>query len=137
MPKFTSFEMSEADYAKLESVAKAHTLGGLCVAISLEWLERINKDEPLPTSFAEENLDALAQQQEAYLELAGQSDGDKGFINYCKTRGIIAEQIRSGKADHGEIEGFDGIVLEPDTGYILSFSETDIRAQKAHVIALY
>jgi hypothetical protein len=43
MPKFTPFQMSEDDYTKLESVARAHNLGGLCVAISLEWLERINK----------------------------------------------------------------------------------------------
>jgi hypothetical protein len=50
MPKFTAFQMSEDDYTKLESVARAQNLGGLCVAISLARLERINKDEPLPAS---------------------------------------------------------------------------------------
>jgi hypothetical protein len=45
---------------------------------------------------AEEKLDALAQQQGAYLEFAERADGDTGFINYCKTRGFIAEQITSG-----------------------------------------
>jgi hypothetical protein len=49
MPKFTAFQMSEDDYTKLESIARARNLGGLCAAISLAWLERINRDEPLVT----------------------------------------------------------------------------------------
>ena len=95
------------------------------------------KNKPLPESFAQENLDALAQQQVTYNTLALQADRDQGFIDYCKNRGFTAEKIKGGKSDYGEIDDFKEIVLEPNTGYMLSFSETDIGAQKAHVIALY
>lgn len=137
MPKFTPFKMSESDYTELETVASGHNLGGLCVAISVEWLERIYKDKPLPASFAEEKLEALAEQQLTYFRLAEKASGDTGFIDYCRSRGFAAKKIESGKADYGEIEDFEKVILESNTGYILSFSETDIGARKAHVIALY
>ena len=51
MPKFTPFEMTDAEYDKLHAVATGSGLGGLCVAISLEWLERIYRNKPATRVF--------------------------------------------------------------------------------------
>ncbi len=151
MPKFAHYQMSEADDDALEQACAANEIGGLCVAISLAWLERVYGEQEALKAFSQENLNQLVQQQLAYREMALQvstdpsSRRDAGFTQYCQTRGFAVTRSRWGRIyDSGELDNFavdeetsQPVKLDRNTGYMLSFSENDIGSQSAHVIALY
>jgi hypothetical protein len=139
MPKeITLYEMSTSDYEELEAVIRAFGAGGICVAISLDWLERLyDENAAVPSAFPGQNLVLLAEQQQAYRELALKQADDAGLIEYGTSRGFTITRTVGDKIHtSGEIEPFPE--LDSDAaGYLLCFGETSYGPKLGHAVALY
>ncbi len=136
--KAPEFFMGERDYETLRKAAESQGVGGICTAISVNWLNKKYHGRPLPRTFAEEDLEELAREQKKYYGIAMSMSGDKGFIAYSASEGLQAKQVGSDSVhSSGEIDELENMALENHTGYVLSFSETNIGSQSGHVIALF
>lgn len=136
--KAPEFFMGELDYETLKKACESEGVGGICTAISVNWLKRKYGGRPLPRTFEEEALSELAREQKKYYEMAMRMSGNEGFIAYSESQGFQAKQVGSDSVhSSGEIDDLEKMALENHTGYVLSFSETNIGSQSGHVIALF
>jgi hypothetical protein len=145
MPKeIPVYGMTETDEDRLEEAVRqaGGGVGGICAAITFDWIERIfAKDNvPIPGSFAQQDLGPLIEGQRAYEAYTlGLQYTEDSLVAYGKTRNIAIKQLETGRIDRadGSFGEKPFPTLAKGKAYLLNFSTGASGPRFGHVAALY
>ena len=130
----------DLEFERFAADVEAAQLGGVCVALTTNWILNKKTGSKHATSYSPGDTAALIGEQTRYRDQVMDLKGNAGFFAYAQGRGLDVKQAKSGTiTGSGDVEGLEDVKLEDYACYILHIGAraAAINPNSSHVIAIY
>ena len=132
------YKHERAFMEKLIEICGEQKVGGLCNAMTIDWVRNKLENHELPEIYGEEQLRALVKKQAEYYGLEKEEPG-MGLTKYADSQKFELEEVADGKINfEGSQSGIEEVQLPSEGGYYLQWEPSESQGHTTgHAIAIY